>query len=1075
MKSSKYNQANYRNGHPILSASRLTVAITLCLCGTMAASPAFAQATTGSIFGTAPVASGESVQVVGGAGFNRSVPVDSTGHYSITVPIGTYTVNLVQNGQVIQTQANVSPNASSGSAVDFTVAAANKDAQNLTAVTVTANSLPAIDVSSTRQSQVITSEQLSHLPLARSGEAIALLAPGSVAGAVALNMAMTSGGGPTGAPMVSFGGSSVQENAYYINGYNSSDPLYNQGGITLPYGSIEQQETLTSGYGAAYGRSAGGVISQIGKSGTNEWHFGAQALWRPAFAEGNYVNWHYNNPHSSATGNVGKMYAYRQPDSIWETVYDAYVSGPLIKDKLFFFLSAEVDKQQTDVNQPVGSALIAKNKFSLPKFYGKVDWNINDSNTVSVTGIRNAQHFGGDYYDYDNTTHKTGAFNSYEPQGKNSFGIWIAKYTSYITDNLTLNAMYGKMKGTYYTVQPGTDTSSQLASIVQPNQENPALTGGNPNGIQNSNQNSIIPNTNHTGGNNNLRVDLDWKIGSHDIQFGIDNQNTFDRGDGSITTGPGYSWVYAQGSPSTYLVGQDPAAAPWVDAPGAYANGAGGYTVSRQQFFTAATVSVKQRAQYVQDNWQATPNLLLNLGIRNDQFTNFNADAIPYIRETHGQWAPRLGFSWDVFGDSSMKIFGNVGRYYLALPTGVAVREASASTFTNEYYTYSGIDPATGYPTGLTPINSRGQTTGPGVPVSLNNEYGQALNPYTVHSTNIKAEYQDEFVLGMQQQFAPSWTYGVQATYRKLGRIIDDVGDGATQCVQLLAQNPSIASLTPGVSALDDCKGNPSTYGIQGSVLINPGSTNTFSVANPAGGYYHYTVTPQQFGFPKATRHYYSLEGFLEHQFADKWTGKLDYVFSKSYGSTEGPVQSNIGQGGSSGSITTQWDYGQLMQYANGDQANDRRHVIKAYGTYQVAPEWLVSGVVTVASGTPKSCLGYYGPDQTNPGLGYGTFYHWCGGLPTPGGSTGFTPWIHQLDLSFEYRPLWAGKKFAVQLQIHNVLNEQKVVQYYPRYNQYFPNGTPTHPTPVYSNASYGRPLGTEAPRYVQFGVTYDF
>jgi len=128
-----------------------------------------------------------------------------------------------------------------------------------------------------------------------------------------------------------------------------------------------------------------------------------------------------------------------------------------------------------------------------------------------------------------------------------------------------------------------------------------------------------------------------------------------------------------------------------------------------------------------------------------------------------------------------------------------------------------------------------------------------------------------------------------------------------------------------------------------------------------------------------------------------------------------------------------------------------------------------------VASGTPKSCLGYYGPDQTNPGLGYGTFYHWCGGVPTPGGSTGFTPWIHQLDLSFEYRPLWADKKFAVQLQIHNVLNEQKVVQYYPRYNQYFPNGTPAHPTPVYSNASYGRPLGTEAPRYVQFGLTYDF
>ena len=1036
------------------------------------AGQAMAQSTTGTINGQVPVAAGESVQVVGGAGFDRTVPVDSQGRYSVTAPVGTYTVNLLRNGSVVDSRSNVTPPVGNAVTVDFVAAGSAPNAANatnLSGITVISNALPVIDVTSTRQSQVITAQQLAQLPLARSGEAVALLAPGTVAGATAL------GAGPTGQALISFGGSSIAENAYYINGYNTSDPLYNQGGITLPYGSIEQQQTLTSGYGAAYGRSAGGVISQIGKSGTNDFHFGGQALVQPSYAQGNFVNWHYNNPLSKPPGNVGKTYEYRQPDSDSETIYDAYLSGPLIKDKLFFFISGEAEKQHSTRNLSVGSALIEQEKYSLPKYYAKLDWNINDNNILSLTGVHTTESFNGNYYDYDNTEHTRGDANGKPPSFKNAFRVWSLKYTSYITDNLTFNALYGKMRDTYYNIQPGATDGTTLAGIVQSNQQNPDLNGNNPNGIQNANVNSQIPNTNHTGGNSNLRLDFDWKLGSHDLQFGIDNQKTFDKGDGSITTGPGYSWVYAISPPSTYLVGTNPGASPWVDAPVGYPNGAGGYTVSKQIFVTAAAVGVTQKAQYIQDNWQVTDNILLNIGLRNDQFTNFNAGGEPYIRLTHGQLAPRLGFSWDVFGDSSLKVFGNAGRYYLALPTGVAVREASASTFTNQYYTYSGIDPATGYPTGLTPINSRGQTLGPGVPVSLNNEYGQPLNPVTVHSTNIKAEYQDQFVLGMEQEFASSWVYGVQGTYQKLGRIIDDVADPVPQCTNLIAQNPGIASQTAGVAALDDCLSNPPNYGIQGSVLINPGSTNNFSVVNPAGGYYHYTVSPKEFGFPKASRDYYALETFIRHDWDGKWSGKLDYVFSKSYGSTDGPVQSNIGQGGSSGSITTQWDYGQLMEYANGVQANSRKHVIKAYGSYQLGAEWLVSGIVTLASGTPKTCLGWYGPDQTNPGLGYGSFTHWCNGKPAPSGSTGYTPWIHQLNLAFEYRPLWAQKKLGVQLQIHNVLNEQKVTQYYANFGQYLPNGNADDPTPVYGNPSYGRPLGTETPRYVQLGVTYDW
>lgn len=97
------------------------------------------------------------------------------------------------------------------------------------------------------------------------------------------------------------------------------------------------------------------------------------------------------------------------------------------------------------------------------------------------------------------------------------------------------------------------------------------------------------------------------------------------------------------------------------------------------------------------------------------------------------------------FGDSSLKIFANLGRYYLALPNSVAIRGASASTYTDQYFTYTGID-ANGEPTGLTPF-------GPG-PVSANGEFGQAPNPGAFAPSDLKSQYQDELILGFERRLA---------------------------------------------------------------------------------------------------------------------------------------------------------------------------------------------------------------------------------------------------------------------------------------------------------------------------------
>ncbi|HJR11172.1 MAG TPA: carboxypeptidase-like regulatory domain-containing protein, partial [Rhodanobacteraceae bacterium] len=524
-------------------------ALALAIGGSVAlafAGGAFAQATTGTIYGRVPVAAGETVQITGGAGYNRTISVGPSGTYSITLPVGTYTVSLLQNGQVLQSKTGVSPVAAGAVAVDFTSSAAAT--QTLSTVNVTANAIPPIDVTTTNQVTTITAEQLRQLPLQHTAENIALLAPGTTPGGAALGSA-----NPTalGTPLLVFGGASVAENAYYFDGMNTTDQITGQGGVSLPYGAIEQQQTYTTGYGAKYGRSVGGVINQIGKSGSNEWHFGFQASWAPATLQANPVNAYWNNPRYTGalalnpSEAYGQLYQYRKGSSGTlnavetglavgqpgqETIYDAYVSGPIVKDKLFFFLGVEQDNAHSNSITPnTGNTYNIFFTTHAPKIYAKLNWNINESNFVTLTAAQNSFKSWGTAYDFDYSTFKTGAFNNLAQTEKNSFRTWVFNYTSYITDNLTLNAMFGKTHGEYYTQQPlFPGLTADLANISGSSSQNPAFLPPGSTGISNKQVNSNISRPNHRSSIMNYRLSLDWKLpwnlfGTHDVSVGIDN------------------------------------------------------------------------------------------------------------------------------------------------------------------------------------------------------------------------------------------------------------------------------------------------------------------------------------------------------------------------------------------------------------------------------------------------------------------------------------------------------------------------------------------------------------------------
>ncbi|MFT4256348.1 MAG: TonB-dependent receptor [Pseudoxanthomonas sp.] len=1055
--------------------ARSTLALALALAG----SSAFAQSTTGGISGVAPPGAA-TVLVENDSGFRREVPVDANGRYSLgNLPLGTYKVTAKSGDTVVGTRENISIRVGATSDASF------GEATTLGTVSVTGSRVTPIDVTQVDTRTVVTSEQLQQLPLGRTAEAIALLAPGVV---------VNSGGydnGPLGGSLASFGGSAASENAYYLNGFNTTNSATSLGGLTLPYGAIDQQEIFTGGYGAQYGRSNGGVINQVGKRGSNEWHFGAAVTWEPNSLKASQKDlyWRADSLTSSAS-NAAYTYAKAanglyQPLSETEssaTTYSAYVGGPIIKDRLFFFVAAEkVDSDGIRIvpNRDSGngsSGGLTDYEYEQKRWYAKVDWNITDNHLLELTGASDVAETSGVIYKYDYVNRERGDFYSNESAQKTGPTLYSAKYTGYFGDNVTVTALYGQMT-TPDEVTPYNYDAANGPVIGGISLQNPAYTGGTP--IAGSQTVSSLTSPDREYKKENLRLNLEWKLGAHTLSFGVDNQKAEGNDLGSYSSGPGYSWTYGQtddpyGLESDGLISEAANANGGVGAPSPAlvdpVYGAEGYYVTKDVSYALYSNRAEQDAYYIEDKWQVTDNLLLNLGLRGDKFANYRPNSSEAFVDTDLLLAPRLGFSWDVNGDSSLKVFGNIGRYYLGLPTNsfAGLLAGGAVVSTTTYYTYSGIN-ADGTPIIATQL---------GYPVSANSQFGLAGQAIETSSAkDLKGENQDEIILGFTKQLESGWVYGVRATHRRLNVGIDDINVdlGNTGLVNAaIAAGLESQELDGETWYWDPTK----TYG---SAAINPGETNVYRVVGWDGAVHELTVTREQQGFPEFKRRYSAVEFNLERPFDGKWYAKFNYVWSHSYGTTEGQLRSDLWrtggalgsyQGQAAVSTTQSWDHAALMENFNGDQSNDHRHQVKLYGYYQLTPEWGVSGNLSLISGAPKNCLGAYAGDNYDSAdpAGYGSSvtgypYHFCNGEPSPPGSQGRLGWINTLDFGLTYKPNFADGKLAFNLNVFNITNEQTATNVYP-FSE-LTDGT-THPL-------YGQPVAYQTPRYARLTVSYDY
>ncbi len=955
-------------------------------------------------------------------GYNRTIDVNSDGSYRFSkLPSGTYEITIKQNGEVVG-KDTFTVSLGSNTTADFELET------NQNVVRIVGSRLSAVDVASLDSGLTISKAEIERMPIAPNLTSVTLLAPGVVLGD---NKFAGAGVGFT-----SFGGSSISENSCYINGLEVTNTRQGLGCGTVPFEFYNEFQVKTGGYSAMFGRSTGGVINATTKSGTNEWEFVAKAAFEPeALRAGGSV--------SRGEGGTGKIFRDTRKDENSLTEFTFSAAGPIIEDSLYMYaLVNPRDSQRNYTNfsgrdhwSGVTEYRERESSGGDNLFWGaKVDWDINDNHRLSYFGYSNKSTAEEKIYAFDSQTGVVGNLidGSVRDRGGEANSL---TYTGHITDDLTVSVMSGTIETEYSTNVSNVDCPSVVDNRTT---GGPAAVACGAGGRLGSNFDE----------NEQTRFDVEYVLGDHVITAGYDYQkrtstNRIDKmagdhswtyqtlGVGANTNSNGVNFENTTGAPLDYVIDR--------------------IFIGGGEFYSDLA------AYYVEDQWQITDNVLINAGLRVDEF-DFYAVGGKVLTSFKTDVAPRLGVSWDVNGDGSSKLYATWGHYYLPMANNTIYRVGSGISDVSTYYSFTGIDSATGSPTGLAPLTGDPATsfTVGSVAVAPSKEVFQAeeADPFS----------KEEIIVGYETQLSDDYSLAVRGTYRTILTALDDYcgkysyphcvmlnpGEDSTWYKDGMYWNGSAWDTPPAGATID---GNP-----------DPGSRRTHTVA--------------EIGLPKPKNDYAAIQTSLNYNSPDfRYT--LVYTFSRSYGNFEGAVKSDIGQ--ADPGLTQDWDFGALMDGANGNQPNDRRHVFKLFGSYDLNEDFSVGFNANLSSGRPLNILGQGHPsDDPNLFGGWGDFfyvYQGCNVSTTPcpnaekqytrhpRGSAGRTAWTFNLDLSAGYKFELSGMEMKATVDVYNVLNSQGITSQ----NEHYESSEGTQ------NQWYGAAYSWQTPRSVRLGLEARF
>jgi len=977
----------------------------------IASGPLLAQGITGGVYGKLPEGKNLEAEVINSAtGYDSKVHADASGRYAVTgLMPGNYVIKLLRDGQVVD-QQSVIVRAGSNSAAIFEVevaqgsgAQASKNATELALVKVTAArpSVNAIDVSTSQQVQTWSSTDVNRLPLVNPD----LLSVGAMQANVA---SITSSHGV--APQ--FNGSSGTENRYFINEYNVTDMQQGSVPDKIPNEAFASISTIDGGMDAKYGSALGGVIAGTIKQGTNDFKGGVDLAFTPptgTFNENGKNTYNYD----------GSLVQANQLNH-WSPslLQDYWISGPLIKDKVFFYVLAENEPnnygQGTQGLNPTTSYSNSNyktlNTNRNVQFLGNFTWNIADGHTLNVFYDKQDNSGGSAQYPLS-TPYDPGSASSV----MSNFSGWawrdqmaVANYHGQITDSFSVSAMVGTSQQ-YFTSYPQYGINVPYVEVDNPDNGNDKKI------LSNGATSSYFLKYRSDG----ARLDFTWTpFDNNEVTFGGER---FIPSMAQANIPNPNNWYYS--ACSTALGPNQPCTvAGQAVAPGTkYAK----LVYDPRVYYNRSPT----RGFYLADSWRIADNWTVYAGVRRDNYAmTDNANIQMYSKSNT---TPRVGVAWDVHGDSSLKIGATAGEYSEGIPLYFNAYGGSPGQgyiHTSTYYTYAGMD-ANGVPTGLTQVGTPQGSSGSGL------HYLTADQFISRTTQNAKAK---QFEIYAQQQLG-SWTAGASLFTSKLTGL------------------PNIFNNTAQMQAYLTSQGYPNAS-LLGNYLITPGKDIVVPVQlNGVNSPLTTFTFPNSYLQTKSlSRRVYQLSLTMDHAYSDvePYFLSASYTWRHEFGNTDG-LTSYAGGGNNTGA--TGYDGGLsssgFQQGATGNLGDDIPATVKVFGYYKFIHQdnflkgLRLGGALTFYKGGPVDCLSTY-PDAEDGGLvaksqsGNNNAYY-CNtlqnalnGSPTsasiiyPRGSYTRLPSYKQVDLDVGYD--WSIDKnaFSVDLKVQNLFNNQSVTQY---------------------------------------------
>lgn len=309
-----------------------------------------AQSINGSITGvitdqTGAAIAGAIVKVRNlGTASDREIVTTDQGIFRIAgLPIGIYSVRVDKSGFQPKAIEKLEVNVGTDSYANFSLAAA--DIQEVVTVSDVGALLEAT------QSQVVKTvdnRKIMELPGRNNLNGLALLNPGVVP-----NQNNRPGSG------FAVNGNRTRSNNFTLDGANNNDQSLSTPRMTLPPEAIQEFQMVTNTFSAEYGRNAGSYVNVISKSGTNEFHGVANYTW-----QGNGLDALTTGEQRSFNSNVkgmGEYLALRNARSVVvNNAFGGVFHGPVKKDHTFFFGSADYNPIRQTVSSVTRPAITAE-------------------------------------------------------------------------------------------------------------------------------------------------------------------------------------------------------------------------------------------------------------------------------------------------------------------------------------------------------------------------------------------------------------------------------------------------------------------------------------------------------------------------------------------------------------------------------------------------------------------------------------------------------------------------------------------------------------------------------------------